>query len=120
MVQLNPNRFLGSLSTHIFVVVQRTCLPGHVDERVQDVERVSKRVAAVLFGHVRRHGRRIAAAVLYAVLDHVMDQVHGPAHLAEHRVPVLARLRTVRVSQACLQKQQIWSFTHVSRKDHRG
>lgn len=77
-------------------------IPRHVDKRVQNIERVAKCVATVLFRYVRCQGHGLAAALLHAIFDHVMDQVHGPAHLAEHRVSVLAGLRAVRVPQARL------------------
>lgn len=89
-------------------VTRRTrYVPGHVHQRVERVERVPERVAAVLFGHVRRRRHRLAAvALLHAVLDYVVDKVHGPAHLAEHCVPVLAGLRAVRVPQTRLHKRR--------------
>lgn len=82
--------------------MKKVCLPRHVDKRVQDVERVAKCVAAVLFGYVRCQGHGLAATLLHAVFNYVMDQVHGPAHLAEHGVSILAGLRAVGVPQTRL------------------
>lgn len=49
-------------------------VPGHVHQRVERVEGVPERVAAVLFGHVRRRRHRLAAvALLHTVLDYVVD-----------------------------------------------
>lgn len=88
---------------HNIIIIIIIIIPCHVNKRVQNVERVAKCVTAVLFRYtIRCQGHGLAATFLHAVFDHVMNQVHGPAHLAEHRVAILACLRAIWVPQARL------------------